>query len=243
MRYALVFFLASTAAAQSSPEVEEILRPALHDASLGESLAFVAQDHDPGDPATAGFSREVMEARVVEAFAKGTDVEQAQAFAAWTRRPDVSPFLAMERASGSPDYEQTINAFFDANEVDPRRVALVEEFLDAMGYGEYAAAVALHSLAGLGLLMDADEGGEPSAERLDELVDELEATRGDQIYDHAYLRMLDTYYVAFADASLPDLERFVDAVWEDPAQWYAARLPVVMLSAYDRALVEAAQEL
>ena len=242
MRYALLFFLASTASAQPATEVVEILGPALHEAALGESLDLIAQEHDLDDPSTAGFSREVMEARVLAAFATSTEVEQAEAFAAWTRRPDVAPFLAMERATGAPDYPQTIEAFYATNEVDVDRVAVVEQFLDAMGYAEYATAISLHSLAALGLMMEADEEGTaPTMDRLYELADDLEAARGAEIYDAMYSRLLDTYYVAFANAPLLALEQYVDAVWEDPAQWYAARLPVAMLSAYDLALVESAR--
>ena len=235
----LVAVLPFVAQAQDREAVRAVLEPALVTAGLDTTLAFVEGTMvDPETPATRAFARDRMRPAVLGAFLDGTTLAQAQAFAAWTERPDVGPVLARERATGDPDYDARVDAFFDAGgDIDDDRVAAVLDLLDRTGYVDYAAEASLRQTILLAGLLEPDDLREPlRSVPLEDLLDGIRTSRGDLLRDGAEAYLTDLYYVAFADLSLDELDAYLDAVERPEAQWYFGRLATAFLSAYDEAL-------
>lgn len=240
---ALLVALPLIARAQvGDPEaVRAVLEPALVAAGLDTTLALVESTlFDREEPATAAFSRDRMRPLVLAAFLDGTTLEEARAFAAWTQRPDVAPFLARERATGHPDYDARVDAFFDAETaIDGDRVDATIDLLDRTGYIEYATESGLLGSVMIATLFEPEDAKEPiKPGQIDRLVEDLRALRGGPMRDAMEATLTDTYYVAFADLPLAALHAYLDAVDRPEAQWYFERLADAHLGAFGAALRE-----
>ncbi|MEM1053901.1 MAG: hypothetical protein AAGI52_00120 [Bacteroidota bacterium] len=230
--------LGSAVSAQPADSIRAVLADALYDAALGETLDLMEFSRfDPSDPGTAGFARMSMEPRVLALYEESGSTEEVLAFAAWTRRGDVAPFLARERQTGSPEYQDTVDRYLERTTPSTARIEAVERVLDLMDYPALGAAYSARYFALLGLAMEVNEAERSVLDRYEDLITEMDQTRGDFFLDAAAGQLLGTYLTAYASASPRELAQFEKALRLPAAQWYFRTMPQVMLAAYDEAAV------
>lgn len=225
----LLLPLAVRAQADDPEAVRAVLGPALAVAGLDASLALmeaeVGADLDP----------EAVRADVVGWLAARTPLDTARAFAAWTVRADVAPFLAWERETASGAFEDRLSAFrAETGPLDEGRLLWTDAFLARTGYLDYATEMSLVGYAVLFAAVEAEEAGRPLTPKEEaELAEEVRAELYADTREGVEAELYDVYYLAFEDATVAQRDAYLDAVGAPEAQWYFRQMPRAMTAAFE----------
>lgn len=226
-------------ASDDSPPLLPELRRALRRAGLDAAARQMQRDAeaDGDDAGVFAFEPGLVSARVALAVLRRSAPAAVRAFITWSERPDVVPFLALDRQSVAPEMEREVDAFFESGPViDVVRYRLVREMLvktDALARG---ADLAIHALTAA-ILADEDHVPPDEQTPLDEVVPRLLGTR-DALAESIRGETEDVYTVLYHRVSVDAIEAYLRALDAPAARWYHASIG----RAWADALVESFRE-
>ena len=201
--------------------VAAVLRPALWASGLDAAVEAMRREAGAdGDDAFAfALAPGLVVGRTVAALAARTPLATARAFAAWTERPDVAPFLSLDRRTCSSDVDAEVDAFFEAGTpVDPVRYRLVREMLAKTDALRRAADLAVFVLTAA--IQDA-EADLPVEEQtpVEDVVPDLLGPR-DALAESMRGEMEDVYTVLYHGQSVEAIRAYLAALDDPAARWF-----------------------